>query len=298
MGGSKKKFVFTDIDLDGAVSYLCLCWISGKQLPVISTRVSDFKKSFEGWLKWHQIDQYDQIYILDMDISQDSLELVDHPNVAIIDHHSTHVQNKHLYKNAKVVIEEKTSCARHLYDTFKTKSNLTDEQKFLILLADDYDSYKLKIPQSHELNLLFWNYQGDKIAKLRTDFDKGFHGFTSDQTKIIKFYKKSIDQVLSELQLHSAVIPIGGKQYTCISTFATKHINDVADHILKISEADIGFVINLDTSKVSFRRSKTANIHLGNLAKSLTGGGGHEYAAGGILNDKFMQFSKLFRPYK
>ena len=76
----------------------------------------------------------------------------------------------------------------------------------------------------------------------------------------------------------------------------TKH--DIFDYILKQTGADIGFVVNLETHKVSLRRSKDPDIHLGNLAKSLLDGGGHEYAAGGLLNDKFMQFSKLFSPYK
>jgi len=298
MGSDKKKIVFTDIDLDGAVSYLYLSWVSGTQLPVITTRVNDFKNSFQGWLKWHDPSNYDQIYILDLDVSQDALELVDLPNVVIIDHHDTHVQNKHLYKNAKTFITEKTSCARHIYDLFKNKTTIADEQKFLVLLADDYDCYKLQLPQSHELNLLYWNYQGDKLAKFRNDFNDGFFGFTEDQQKTIKFYKRSIELVISELQLHSATIPINGKTYTCISTFASKHINDVADYILKQTGADIGFVVNLETHKVSLRRSKDTDIHLGNLAKSLLDGGGHEYAAGGLLNDKFMQFSELFSPYK
>ena len=84
-----------------------------------------------------------------------------------------------------------------------------------------------------------------------------------------------------------------------VSVFADSCINEVADHIIKNYKSDIGFVINLESKKVSIRKSKNCDVHLGNLAKSLfDSGGGHEDAAGGILNDKFLTLSKLFQPLK
>ena len=92
---SSKKFVFTDLDIDGSMSYLLFLWFnSGKRIPYITVNVSNFKKSFESWLRVSNPDRFDSIYILDIDTSQESLDLVDRSNVVVIDHHDTHVNNK------------------------------------------------------------------------------------------------------------------------------------------------------------------------------------------------------------
>ena len=298
---SHRKFIFTDIDLDGAMSYTLFTWLTGnKKIPYISTRVSDFKKSFQGWQKNNNVDKYDQIYILDLDISQDSIELVDRDNVVIIDHHESHVANKHKYKNAKVFISHESSCCRYIYNLLHKKSevSLTDNHKHLILLADDYDSYKLKLKDSHSLNLLFWNYQGDRVRKFTHDFGDGFFGFTDQQANAISFHRKKIDQVISELDIFSADLPISNNSYKFVSTFATSCINDVADHIIKEYNADVGIVVNLQSNKVSFRKGKEVDLDLSKLANKLASGGGHKYASGGSVTETFMNFSRLLKPHK
>ena len=299
MSGKEKIVVFTDIDLDGIVSYMQLLWFGEKKhIPVISTRVTDFRKSFQGWLKYHDLSSYSQVYILDLDVSQDSIDIVDHPNVVVIDHHKTHVKNVSKYKRANVFVEEKSSNSIHMYNMLKGKRQLTDAQKLLVLMADDYDSYSLKIPKTHQLNLLLWNMQGDRLAKFVKRYRDGFNGFTADEDSIIKFYEKSINTTISELKLFTATIPVNNVDYKFVSTFADKHINDVAEYIIKHAKADIGLVINLKSNKVSFRKNKSIDVDLGKLAISLTSGGGHEYAAGGLLNDNILQLSKIFTPIK
>ena len=191
----KGKFIYTDIDLDGAMSYLLFLWFNNnKHIPYISTQVGDFNNSFAKWSKYRDMAKYNSIYILDLDVSQDSATLVDRDNIVIIDHHTTHVENKDKYNKAKHFIKEETSCCRHIYNLLHKQSDikLTDQQKHLMLLADDYDCYNLKLKGSHELNLLFWNYQGDRIKKFVSDFSNGFSGFNADQLKAINFYKRGI----------------------------------------------------------------------------------------------------------
>jgi oligoribonuclease NrnB/cAMP/cGMP phosphodiesterase (DHH superfamily) len=72
----------------------------------------------------------------------------------------------------------------------------------------------------------------------------------------------------------------------------TKYINDICDHLLKTYNSDIVFFVNTNSSHVSFRKKKTCNVNLAKLAEFLCGGGGHEYAAGGKITEKFMNFSK------
>ena len=298
MASQKKIFIFTDIDLDGSMSYLLFRWFKNCSIPVITTRVNDFGKTFGGWLAQNNPEIYDIIYILDLDVSNECLDLVDLPNVVIIDHHDTHVKNKDKYKNAKAFIKHETSCAKLIYDLLHKKSDnkLTDQQKHLLLLVDDYDSYNLKLKGSHELNLLFWNYQGSKIHKFVSDFYDGFAGFNPEEQKIISFYKKKIQSIINEMPIYEASIPINKANRRVVSAFATSCINDVADHLIDKHNAEVSIVVNLESKKVSFRKSKSCDVDLGKLAKALTGGGGHTFAAGGLVTEKFLTFTKLFKP--
>ena len=300
MSRKKKCIIFTDVDLDGAMAYLLFSWFKGHDVQYITVRAADFHDSFYQWTQKVDPKIYDQIYILDLDVSQTSVDLVDMDNVVIIDHHLTHVHNKHKYTNAKVFVREHTSCARLIYELLhkKSKTALTDAHKHLILLVDDYDSYTLQLKYSYELNLLFWNYQGDKLKKFVTDFRDGFTGFTDDHKKIISFHKKKINKYVSQLQLYGANIPINGNYYKFVSTFADKYINDIADYILREGKAEVGMVINLESNKVSIRKQKGVNLDLSDLAKKLLDGGGHSYASGGKITEKFTTFSKLFEPIK
>ena len=297
----KNIFVFTDCDLDGAGSYLMFKWFINDNIPYKITRVNDFKSIFESWYAQNH-DKYDMIYILDLDVSQECLELVDKKNITIIDHHKTHVENKHKYKNASTVIQEQSSCTKFLYSIFskKYKKQLTDEQKLMVLYIDDYDCYELKFPQSYNLNIIYWNYQGDRLEKFIKDFGKGFSGFTDYQKNIILYNQNKLKSIKNKLDVHVANnISIGKNKYKMVSVFADSYVNEVADHIIKNYKADIGFVINLKSKKVSLRKSNSCELDLGKFAiKLFDAGGGHEYAAGGLLNEKFMQFSKLFSPIK
>ena len=294
---SKKNFIFTDIDLDGSMSYLMMEWAIGKHVPYITTRVTDFRQSFANWVKNGNLKKYDTVYILDLDVSSECVEIVDKPNVVIIDHHESHVRNKDKYKHAKTFIEAETSCARLIYKLLKSKySGLSKEQRLLLLMVDDYDSYKLKVPGSHDLNLLFWNYQGDRLIKFVKEFRDGFSGFTDDQKSITEFYRTKIRNLTSTLEMFEADIPIGNTPRKIVATFATSCINDVADYIINEYKADIGIVVNQNSQKVSFRKNKKCDVDLSAVANTIADGGGHEYAAGGVLGDKFTTFSKILKP--
>jgi nanoRNase/pAp phosphatase (c-di-AMP/oligoRNAs hydrolase) len=293
----KKKFIFTDIDLDGAMCYLLFLWFNKKYIPYIPVGVKDFKSSFSKWLEYHNLKKYDHVYLLDLDTSQDSIDLVDNDKIIIIDHHSTHVENKHKYKRANVFVEEISSCSMHVYNLLRKKCDvkLTAKQKHLLLLVDDYDCYNLALQGSHELNLLFWNYQGDRIAKFVKEFQHGFSGFDDKQKDIITFYKNRLNKVTANLDVYTSNVPIGQQTYKFVSTFASEGINEVADYIIKTNNADIGMVINLQSKRVSFRKDKAVDVDLSKLAGKLAQGGGHKYAAGGLLTDNVLSLSKMFR---
>jgi oligoribonuclease NrnB/cAMP/cGMP phosphodiesterase (DHH superfamily) len=293
----KKTIVFTDSDLDGSMSYLLLDWCTTTKLPYKTTTVTKFHDDFIAWSRKNDVASYDNIYILDLDVSQKSLELVDKPNITIIDHHTTHVENKNKYKNAKVYVTEYPSCAKLVYKLFKKKlDNVVDSnKKKLLLLVDDYDSWTHQYPQSKQLNYIYWNYQGDRLQAFMKDFQFGFKGFTPDQSNIVKFYENKLKKTISNLSYHRATISIQKQDVKCVCTFADTLISDIGNHLIDIGY-DIGFVVNLSSNRVSVRKNKSCSIDLGKLSKWLIDGGGHECAAGGMCTDKFLQFSKLFSP--
>ena len=296
MSRQKNIFIITDIDIDGAMSYLLFSWFRKRHIPYISTRVNDLKKTLQIWIGKGNLDRYDQVYILDLDCSQECMDLADHKKITIIDHHDTHFQNKHLYKNATTFIEHTPSCSKLIYKLLQSSLEdvITVEQKRLVLMVDDYDSYELKIPGSHQLNTLFWNYQGDRLARFVVEFRDGFSGFNEEQKNIINFYKRKIKRVINDLNVFSANLPIDGHPIKFVSAMATECINDVAHHIIHNNGADIGIVVNPKSNKVSFRKNKQCSVNLSELAKRVASGGGHTSASGGTITETFLNFSKMF----
>ena len=293
-----KIFCFTDADLDGAGSYLMLHWLSNINIPYKIASISNFRETFLNWLKVNKITDYDQIYILDLDTSAENLDLVDHSNITIIDHHDSHIKNADNYKKATTIIEKCGSCTKLIYNLNKPKSQeLSRAQKHLVGLVNDYDSHELKSEESWHLNIIYWNYQGDRLQKFTDNFKYGFLGFTPIQKKAINFYRSKFEKTKQTLQIYHADLPIGKKTYKGISTFANEFINEISDYILKEYNADISFVINSKSKRVSFRKNtEHCKVHLQELAKRICEtGGGHDDAAGGSLDDKFLAFSKIFK---
>ena len=239
-----KYHIFTDCDLDGAGSYLVYNWFNKINSTYTTTRVNDLKKVYDTWASKNNIDSYTKVYFFDLDVSQNKelVSLIDRDNVVIIDHHKSHIDNIHVYKKATTFIEEYSSTTRLLYKLFSKASpdiELTDAQKLLILMVDDYDAYKLVVPNSYELNILFWSYTGNRLGKFIDDFRTGFTGFNEQHHNMVTFYLKKLENIKRSLDVHVANIPIKGSDYRVVCAFADSCINDIADHIIKNYKSDI-----------------------------------------------------------
>lgn len=293
-----KNIVFTDADLDGSMSYMLLNWCANNKLPYKVTTVTKFHDDYTAWSRKNDPTTYNKIIILDLDVSQHSLVLVDQPNVTIVDHHLTHVANKDKYKQARTYIQEYPSCAKLIYKLYKhtLDDKMSNHMKKLLLLVDDYDSWTHQYPHSKKLNYVFWNYQGDRLEKFMKDFGTGFKGFTPAHGKTIEFYEKKLQKVTSNLVYHHADVSIQKQKCKCICTFANSLISDIGNHLIDDKGADIGFVVNPDSNRVSIRKNKNCSVDVGKLAKLLIDGGGHDAAAGGVCTETFLQFSKKFQP--
>ena len=290
---AKDEIIFTDLDLDGSCSYLIHVWLTGKKQKVVTLKVSDLRERFLQWLTSNKIESYKRVYFYDLDTTEIK-DLIDKDNVYIFDHHKTHNAE---YKNATAIIEKDCpSCSKLLYKHYKDKINLTMEQKHLIALVNDYDCYELQFPESNKLNFLFWNKNGNKLQNFIDDFEHGFHGFTTEQNKIISFHFYKYKKVVKDLNLFETNLNIASKEYRFVSAFVSEYVNDVGQHIIDTTNCDVCIMINLKNNRVYLRKNKNCDLDLGKFAKKVCDGGGHEYAAGGNLNDNVLALSKQFVP--
>ena len=291
------EIVFTDMDLDGACSYLVHSWSQQKKPKVKTLKVSNIREKFLSWLNHNKLEDYKRVYFFDLDTTEIQ-DLIDKENVCIFDHHKTHKED--IYKIAEYYIDHKEeSCSKLLYKHYNTLGllgNLTVEQKHLVALVNDYDCYELKFPESNKLNFLFWYKNGNKLQNFVNDFEHGFHGFNNEQNKIISYHFYKFKKIIEKLQLFTCDLPVNKKKYTFVSAFVDQYVNDIGQHIIDNSVCDVCMLINLNNKRVYFRKNRDIDLDLGKFAKKVCDGGGHEYAAGGVLNDVILTLSKEFVP--
>lgn len=295
----KKIFVWTHWDLDGLVSCLVVKWAHPdcdfEYQPVGSLGI---REDITKWLLKHKFEDYETVYFVDLDVSEHA-DLVDRKNVFIVDHHKSHVE-KMKYEKAVAVVKEYPSACKLLYKVFKKLYNtpFTDAQKMLIILGNDYDSYKHDLPESKMLNAIFWQTQKSFDTGMKL-YNSGFKGFTQQQLAIYDIYKKDLDKALNGLKIfENKSIEVLNGVYHVTATFTDSFVNDITDYLLEKYNPDIAIVVNLNTKHVSFRRNKKSTVQLHTLAEQIADGGGHEYSAGGFVTDEFMEFTKLLTPIK
>lgn len=286
-------FAWVDADLDGAGSSLVLSWLFKKPIQAKAITNRNIATEFAKWYTSNK-DNYSKIFICDIDTSN-YLDIVDHSNIVIIDHHDSHLLNKEKYNKANNLVKKYSSTTKLIYDTYKNALNLTKEQKLLINLIDDYDSNSKKYPISNDLNKVFWGLNGDRLEKFRGSFQNGFSGFDKYQKNIIYLYNKKLGEELAQIEPHIGNVVIGSSAKRIVSAITSFAINDISKILLEQYSADICIIINPRSETVSFRRSDRCNVSMNDLAKKLANGGGHKEAAGGHLTETFMNFCKTLQ---
>lgn len=287
---------FTHNDLDGVVSSLVVRWFHpSNKVVVVPVSSNSFRSVYTHWML-HNTPTDHKIFITDLDIHED-IDLIDSSNVTVIDHHATH--DTHKYNKAEVVVREASSASMMVYKHLSEKNpdiELNRAQKTLIILADDYDSYTLAIPDSSKLNTVYFNTQ-NRFEVFSNQWANGFDGFTTQQDNHYRLLVKERDQVLNSLEGYQCEqLKIGSKTLNVVATYAKSFINEVADYMLEHLKADIVFVVNLQTQRVSVRRSKECIFPVNKLAAAVLDGGGHEAAAGGKITEEFIELTKKLKP--
>ena len=282
--------VWTDTDLHGAGGALILRWLykNSETFNIIDVTESTFTGRFKGVEL--TLDHYDRIFIVDLDLNEDQIKLVDRENVVVIDTHTNHFNNKHLYKNSKVILDNSFySCVHLIREKFKDHLKLTDEQEKLIEIISQYDWYKSN-NESLKLNAIYYNLNAPKTENFISNFYNGLTNFTVQQKNSIKLFFKKFKEQISSNNIFKGKI----KDYNVVATFGDYAVGELAHFLLSKYDADISIIVNTKTKTVSFRRKKDTNIDVSLLAKKLCDGGGHSGAAGGKLTDRFTTLTKQF----
>jgi len=289
-----KQFCITHADLDGAMSYLLLCKFLNKKVPVRPISQADFSNYWKKTVL-PKIFYFEKIYTLDLEICED-YTFFNYNNVFVCDHHKCSVEKGPSLTHCENYLKECTSNSLLLYKSLKNKYgfNLSDKEKLLLALVDDYDSYQLKNENSKKLNYLFSSYSGNRIDKFYNEFFNGFNGFNNFQQNSINIYIRRLAEIIKSLKIFTTNQDVDNKNVKFSAAFADFGINDIAEYLLKKTGSDISMVINLKQMKVSFRRSRTSNVSCKNVANVICDGSGHDFAAGGLINEKFLEFSKNF----
>ena len=282
-----KVLVLTDSDLDGSGSALAIKWLYAEKdanITVVELIGQDYSGIIRGLAK--SFDRYDRIFITDSYVPEDVIELVDIPKMVIVDHHQDHINVADQYKHAKTVLKLYPSCCKLIVDVFKLE--LTDERKQLVKLINDYDSYQLEFKETLMLNCIFNTYNRPKVNKFIDAFYDGMREFTTFEKNAIRIYFRKVKETLDGLDVYKGQIG----EHSVISFFVDHALNEVTHTLLKQTGADIAIAVAQSYGGVSFRRSKTCTAKLNVLAAALCDGGGHEYAAGGKITPKFLEFTK------
>jgi oligoribonuclease NrnB/cAMP/cGMP phosphodiesterase (DHH superfamily) len=293
MNNNQNIQVITHTDLDGVVSYLVLCWLYGKKLNVIGTTPMKLEQDYNKLVSSKK--QWDKLYFLDLDVSKIG-EQIDNKNTVILDHHKTNI---YPFKNAVVRIYNETSCSKLIYDTFfkQIKKPLTNAQKTLIALADDWDSNTRQTPLSESLNVVYHSLT-DKFNSFVEDYYEGFKPFDKFKENTITLYKKHRAEYLRELVPFIGEIEFEGQKGIKVgSVFCNKFVQECCDYLLNKFDVDVAIAVLIEQKRIAVRRnSKNNTIDVSKFAQRIASGGGHEAAAGGNLTEEFIEFTKMLKP--
>lgn len=285
-------FVFFHKDLDGVVSYLALCWAFDKKLPYADVASSFLVQNKIQSLKIKELlKNHSQVFFLNLDISHVSPELVNYPGVTVIDYHP----QEPVHSNIQYWIANGVkSCSKAIYQRYKASLNLSTERKALIALADDYNSWKHSHTDSTRLNIVY-HRMPNKVESFVNQFYNGFFFFTPEQLHQVTLHEDAAREICKDLQLYAATASIQGQPQRMVSFFTDDYIDECISYAFKRTKANLVFCIHRNTNRVFVRKDAENPIDLGLLCKKLLNGGGTREAAGGIVNEKFLQFSSVFK---
>lgn len=215
-------------------------------------------------------DEFDWLFIAD--ISPSSLDILTGLNAIVLDHHESAAKIHNPEKNSFVYWNDNISgCLL----TFKFLNTLFGKPKYdiysLIEIANDYDLWHLKHPQSMNMNRLYFTLFGRRFFER---FKYGFTSFTIEESKLLDDIEDRCRKTFDELDILEL-----GKMVAI--TQGTEFISELCHRILEEMDYPVVIWRNTRHNQTSVRFNKNYNgCSCGVMLQELGLGGGHAKAGG------------------
>jgi hypothetical protein len=287
--------VFTHKDLDGAISLLTFLWshpndtITYQEISNLDINpVKDFINKTINPPK---------TILLNLYLREDFIPNMDQENVVIIDHHIDSKKYVDQFKKSKIVYSDYDSGSMFIRKLFQKNVELSNDQKKLILLANDYESGNFNFNESYDLNIIFWTQFKNDFSRFINTYKNGFKPFTDSQKELIQSVKKEAEKKLSETKCYVGQILIEGQPKKVLAAMTNKFNSIVVDSLIKKHKPELLFYINTQTENVSIRQPKQKEmINLLKFAQKYCDGNGTTLSAGGKITPLFMELTKKLNP--
>jgi len=276
-----KIFIWANSDLDGACSTVLL----GNIFPNMdykSVFFGDFLTQYSNWVD-DNLDNYDKVFVVGMVLDQSLINKIDDSKVVFISDRGEKLNTF----DSTLISEECSSCSKLIYKKFKDKVEISTEIKTLVAYVDDYNKYTLKYSESEYLNALYRKTKYNRFAEFVKRFWNGYDGFTNQELEQAEQFFKEIDYEVSNLDVY-----VGNfKSWSVLAVFSKLSVNEISKKLMDIHDHDVIIVVHPDTKFVSFRKPLNSKADIVFMSENLCNGGGGEWAAGGHVTEKFLEFT-------
>lgn len=276
-----KIFVWANSDLDGACSTILL----GNIFPNMDYKSVFFGDFLNQYTEWeHNLEDYDKVFVVGMVLDQSLINKIDDHKVVFV---SDRGEKLNVF-DSSIITEETSSCCKLLYKKFKDKFEIPTDLKRLILYVDDYNVYSLKHKESEYLNGLYRNIRYNRFKTFVERFWNGYDGLTDKEMESAEAFFSAIDKEYESLDLYEGEF----KEWSVVATFSKFSVNEIAKKLIDNHKRDVIIVVNPDTKFVSFRKPEGSIANISFMAENLCNGGGGEWASGGNISQKFLDFTQ------
>jgi len=288
----KRIKLFTHTDLDG-VGCAILALQAFSDIDIEYCNYNDINLRVEEFLMSSSQSCYDKIFITDISINEETLEIIKHKadgRVVILDHHKTALWlNKYdnfIVEEIDEELNEKTSGA-YMFYKYLFKINKDSKLYKLCDTIRQYDTWIWKekgLNYPKMLNDLFCIYGRDlflnKILKYLNNEDEFLFNETDQLLLILK--AEEIKDYIEDR--NKSMFRVNYKNYKVGVVYADRFISEMGNKLCETNQ-DIDFIviINMNDS-ISYRTIK--DIDLSEIAKEFNGGG-HPKASGSPITENF-----------
>ena len=286
--------LITHIDLDG-VSCAILAKIVFKNNVDISfvkspNLVNATLDSIENLTK------FTTIFITDL--SCDSKYVENISNLLLFDHHKTALYLNQ-FDNATVATElnGRTTCGTELFYQYLLKNYQIVPIPFFVELVRLYDTWewskfssKLPYYLNNLLHIKGLNNFIDNYSYSLTFKDVNeLNIFSQDERLLLNYYENSINKFIKDKAqyVHTKLVTINDKSFNVGICFTDRHQSMLGNTICVENNVDILIMLDLNKNTCALR-AVNKSIDVSDIVKKITiTSGGHQSAAGGILDFNF-----------